>query len=372
MRIPLHVLLECLAEKMGHPALVKAVKDAVDRQRNEKQPDMSREKFLNWHGLRSLFLDAIKGNQVQDFRKLAQFMRQLDITPEMIFSVQTRLAPWDSWRPGSVVAIVVGGKLVDIPQANGHLMQRAVGAADAEAVTSLEKILREKVGIDCKTELHFVPPDLTPAKAQKYLDRLGKRKNVGAIVVLGSPRVNPLADPIAMLMFSGVNPADLPALFRWSFDLELQHHFLTDPEVYASELEGIAMKGDRRTMLKRIRDEVIIERMQSRKRQYYEDCGILAMYTQHEPMLILCAGHGGDGTKAAVLGLSNLHYIQRRLLGSVESIDPVVHGGRIFEPVWVLRQKPTRDLIDDLYFDKRYGKGWAFFLDLEAEESQEE
>ena len=68
---------------------------------------------------------------------------------------------------------------------------------------------------------------------------------------------------------------------------------------------------------------------------------------------------------AAVLGLSRLLYVERRLL---EVSDPTLPVGRFFEPLWVKRRKHTRDPVDDFYFnDRGYGRDWRFAWDEEDE-----
>jgi hypothetical protein len=194
------------------------------------------------------------------------------------------------------------------------------------------------------------------------LIKLCARKDVGAVVVLGSELVNPMAGPIARRMFNGRAASDLPARFRWSFAWEGRDPFLSDPTPCTPGDEGIAFTGTGKKTLLRTRDEVILRRARSSRKAIFLDCGVLAIDSRADPLLVLCAGHGGCGTRAAVLGLARTTYLEDRLLESAQGRG-LVGNRRVFEPLWVRRTKASHAAVDDLTFDETYGVGWGFEFD---------
>ena len=367
-------LLEWLAEQMGQPAVVRAVRNAIDRCRVKKHPAMDMETFLNFTGLKGPLGASVnfRKGKVKNFEKLTRVLRRLNIKAEDLFNLdmETRFAPWDAWTQDAVVLVVLGGKSAIIPEARSNFRRPVVGAPDAKAYARLIQILREDAEIDFRDELHFLPPECQGAEAEAYLKKLRKRKNVGAIVVLGSPLVNPLADPIARRIFQGSMARDLPARFRWSFKRRQEDPFLCDPKQFKPTQEGIALPGHQLTTFPRIRDEDVVKNMRQGPRGTYPDTGILCISSMNDILLILCAGHGGCGTMAAVLGLSKVMYVEKQLL---DSSVPELPTHVMCEPVWVKRRKQTKEPIDDFYFNERlYGVEWGFHWDDEDEADDED
>ncbi|MFN0244317.1 MAG: hypothetical protein ACKVWV_15625 [Planctomycetota bacterium] len=346
--------------------LVSAVKRAVDRVFIESSFPDDRDTFLDARQARALFQKAIKGGVVSDCNALERLLRRLKIPATEFFHFHDRCAPWDEWRDRSVIAVVLGGKIVEGQRS--PLQHRVVGSRDAEALASLERVLRGDAGIEFSLEVHPLYPDMSSAAVTKRFETLCARKDVGAVVVLGSEIVNPMTTLLARHMFDDVAADKLPARFRWSFDRKERETFLSNPKIYRRDQEGIALRGYVETTLPREHDETILKRAGKKKRGFFQDCGLLAMDFRSDKLFVLCAGHGGCGTRAAVLGLSRTDYIEDALLAPSADLRPF-QGPRLFEPIWVKRRKPTPDPIDDLDFDDAYGTGWGFAFDTRDNEA---
>ncbi|MBN2491660.1 MAG: hypothetical protein JXQ29_12495 [Planctomycetes bacterium] len=359
--------LRWLAAKNGEKYVVRLIHAALTRCRGATKPDLSLEKFLDFHGLRPTMNKAVnfRDKKILDHRRLAQVIRRLRMHGWMLnVEGESRFSPWDTWQPGARVAVVVGGKEAHITQGNHSFRRKVLGIRDAEAYAQLLTILREDAEIEFQSDLYFSDADLPPAEAQAMLDNLCRQPRIGAIVVLGSPLVNSLTDPLARLIFDDIGADELPARFRWSFDLGHPEPFLWEPESCRPGEEGIRLRGSRKTTLPRMRDEAVLERLQRARRMgTFPDCGLLAISTRHEKLLILCAGHGGCGTMAAVLALARVMVIERSLLADA---GPAMPCGRIFEPLVVKRRKRSREAVDDFYIGER---DWSFYW---AEEDEDE
>lgn len=368
--VQLQDVLELLAHKYGHGALIREVLRAIDLRKNRDGFSCERREYARQLGLGALYEGAIAKRKVVDFSVLAKLLEALEISPDELFVFGTKHAPWDTWKPGKKAMIVVGGKYVSIP--GSPFKSEVVGAQDAKAVRVLERILREQARIQYVPELAQVDPKRSAGLAEKMLEKTCKRKDVGAVIVLGSEMVNPIAAAIARLIFGDMNPRDLPVEYRWSYQTKIQRPFLTSRKLCAPGDEGIALSGMESTTLPRMRDQEVFEAVRAGRLGPFPDCGVLALGMLDDVILILCAGHGGCGTPAAVYGLSRSEYIERRLAESVmRGSSSFTPPNTILEPISVVRYKHSADPIDDYYFDAQYGKGWSFYFE-EDERPEEE
>lgn len=365
-----------LLDKEGEAAVIRAVVSAMDQRRIEAHPAYDRETYLDIHGMRGQLGQAVNRREgiIHDKGKLLELIHELRLE-ELIFRfiiVPERNAPWDVWRQGSEVVVILAGKYASIAATTATLRRTVIGIWDFKAHDRLLSVLQKDARIEFEPTRHFLPPDFEPADADRYLHQLCRRRKIGAIVVLGSPLVNPLTDAMARMMFSDVTvdgepvrPEALPARLRWSFDLGKPAPFLSEPRPCGPEEEGVVLRGHRTTTYPRMRDEEVTRVVQGRPnpRGVFPDCGILALSVRQNTNLILCAGHGGCGTMAAVLGLSRTRFIESRLL---DASDPVRPTGLLYEPLWVNRRKATALANDDFRFDEgRFGQDWGFAVEEE-------
>jgi hypothetical protein len=362
----LHDYLAFLEQTYGERALASKVARAVERLRLLRGFD-DQDAFLDHYGIRGQYRKAIsiRRGRILDRLRLAQCLRRMDMPADLICSFESRFAPWDAWQEGACVAIVVGRRHVTTRQSSSFSMRTdLVGTHDHKALGHLERILAEEARIKYHPRPRQVAGYLDRDAAEAFLDDLCRKMRGGAIIVMGSPLRNPIADPIARRIMD-LRGHELPARFRWHFRFQGSDGYLVEPEICQPREAGVRQRGHGRTTYRRVTDEQIMKEAASRgtlapseRLGPYADAGILAMDCQHDPMLILCAGHGGCGTLAAVLGLSETMYVERCLLNAQEELG--LEPGRLFQPVTVDRYKPTLDAIDDLEFNEEYGVGWHF------------
>lgn len=355
--VRLHELLEFLVERHGFEVVLDKVKAAVEKAMRAAGIGRIND-FLDLRGVRRPYRNAIK---TLDLLALEQVLRQLDVRAEDLIQFETRCAPWDleHWNSGAMtVAVVLGSR----PWAGrSQLHHYGVGVHDAEALAHLEKILRLRAGIQFRMEVIAVRTDMSSEEAGERLDQLRRRQDVGAVVILGSEIANPFTRPAAAWMFADTDAGQIPARFRWSFEWTDGTPVLSDPRAFPASGEGLVLtRGDR--VLPRTPDGEIFANLERATNLTFPDCGLLAMDHREDPLLILCAGHGGCGTVASVMGLSQLEYVERRLLEASKARS-WSGNQRVFEPIWVRRRKPTSAPSDDMVFDPEYGKGWGFALD---------
>ncbi len=324
-----------------------------------------RKTFLETYGIRGMYWRAlcVGRSRISSVRRLAQCLRKMKMPADMLVNFDEPFAPWDAWTSGGRVAVVVGAR--DILLGNDESLKSSlIGTRDFQAHHHLERVLRVDAEIEFRPELKTVP-DCSQAQAEEHLDRLCKETEGGAVIVLGSPLCNPLADTIARRI-ARMPAEELPARFRWPFSFQKSDPYLIEPSKCLPAEAGVRLRGHGTTNYARITDEHIIEEMRAHaplktgeRLGPYADAGLLAIDYDHDPVLILCAGHGGCATIAAVLGLSQVMYIEHCL--EYEHDDLGV--GRLWLPVTVDRYKTTLELTDDLVFSELYGKDWRFPLE---------
>ena len=254
--------------------------------------------------------------KIKDPKSLVKFLRLLKPTIE----IDARTEPWDRWRAGSKVIVLVGVRHVSIPKVS-KVNQRAVGARDSQAFAELSKILYKDLGLDCEVVLQHVPANLPKGDSSVLLEELlTKSPDVGMVCVLGSPVVNPLANPAAREVFRGAGkktPYCLPR-FRWAHKAS-SDNFLADcdlperKEKWSPAEEGIAFPNgpNAPTQFQRVGDDLVFKQMASDRSgsKIFQDAGIFMMDCSLPTILVLCAGHGGCGTLGCVRQLKEMERI---------------------------------------------------------------
>ncbi len=351
---PLEEVLDWARRSMGDRRLIAAVRGAI--RTRAAAAALNLDPYLDQHGARNAYRGAISVTEgtIRRIDELARLLRMLGVRIEL----DLRYAPWDAWRPSSTLAIAYGERHVRIPGVSQSMKQRAVGARDVRAVTNLIGFTRTKFKIDCEVELVPVSTDLSPHRARDRWGELTRRAGIGAIVVVGSPLVNPFADLMAEEICRDAagtppNPALLPGRFLWSFARQqgTPPSFLSVSEPCERSQEGIQHR-DRERTTKRMHDDDVGTVLRDKVVTDFPDCGLLLMdYRKMRggdgPLLILAAGHGGCGTLGCIAMLGELAEVAARL-----SADH-----RMFEIVRVNRRQPRKqraddeDLIDDLILD---------------------
>ncbi len=322
--------------------------------------------FLNLYGIRGEYRRkamAVKARRIPDIGCLAQCLRKMKMPAGMLVDFEHWFVPWDSWVPNAPVLAVLGHRDVPVSSSLRGICSRVMGERDSEALARLRDVLRERAEVVIVGHRESVSLDLDRVGAEARLDKYCKDNKGGAVIVIGSPFRNPLADPIARRIMEGAPAAELPARFRWHFPAQKSDHYLIEPGVCEPPEAGIRLRGHGKTTFRRTTDEMIMSDARAKGELGpketlgpYEDAGILMMNVNLDPMLILCAGHGGCATVASVLGLGETMYVEHCL----ESIHDGLVLGQLFQPVVVTLNKPSLAPIDDFGFDNRYDNGWRF------------
>lgn len=252
---------------------------------------------------------AIKRDRINDPKALVRFLRLLRPTIE----IDTRAEPWNSWQPGSRVIAFVGEREVTIPNVSENVRQRVVGARDSQSFAELAKIMYRDIGLDCEVILEHAPK-LPEGEYADYLRRRMEEPGVGMICVLGSPVVNPLANPAAREIFRDTTKDCLPR-FRWAYKTS-PSNFLADHDLplkrrsWQEHEEGVSLPAYRNlpTPYPRIGDDLVLKQMKEGKADF-PDAGIFMMDCTRPSILVLCAGHGGCGTLGCVSQLRDTELI---------------------------------------------------------------
>lgn len=191
-----------------------------------------------------------------------------------------------------------------IPVVAKKVDQFAVGAADVNSLAKLSNLLQSDLSLQCKIEVALVPTDTAANVAQSQLPAFVRRKDISAIFVIGSPMVNPLADPISEKILGSSQP---PAKFRWAN--KFPGSLLSDPVAWPS---GQCLALPSGTLFPRDPDDSIRSAVRKGNRQL-KDYGLLLMSCEKRPPLVLAAGHDGVGTEGCLEILHSYSEISDRL-----------------------------------------------------------
>ncbi|MBW3599961.1 MAG: hypothetical protein KY475_22150 [Planctomycetes bacterium] len=358
--IPLQEFIEFMIIR-DEPGLVEAVQCAVIEEAVRR--GISRDNFLG--GLRRKYYDALDLTErcVKQPHKLVECLSRLQIPIESLVSTDFRLPPWDRFRSGSTVMVVMGEKYYR----DKWTWQRAVGVHDMQAQTILFKTLNEVLQLRFKVEEYMIPIDSTPEEAEDDFRRLLKeRSDVGMVVTIGAPVVNAMVEPLAKTVFERAGIQEPPIQFQWSFDLRdadkiqlPEHPVLTIPE--AGE-EGIFTR--RGTFLPRMSKRQVVQEARKGNLGPYPCCGMLLMDVTREPFLVAAAGHSGCSTMAACVALGCMEEVYEMLEQS-KTPDSPLGENQLLALLQVDRRKhkDTDPELDDLYFRTDQGTDWRFFND---------
>jgi hypothetical protein len=292
-------LLELACQSMGHERFVKSVEDLLDRIAREAGSP-NRSHFLKEHSndVRGHYQRAIRGGTVVNFRQLELLFSSLGLPFEARGAAPL---PWARLAPGAPVAIIVGVRLAKIEKVAKNVMQRVVGERDVQAVCALQAGLARLCGGSLRTELVLLPASLSRPDARRRLEELRGKFSSGAIIAVGSPITNPIADLVAEAILEG---RPCPVQFHWR--CALRDSCLSHPEAVSPSEEGIAVRDDARRFsgkrfFQRAGDDLIRKARSAERTEPFPDAGVLMIAcTPGQPVLVLAAGHGGCGTKASV------------------------------------------------------------------------
>ena len=122
-----------LLKHMGPAKVIRAVLSAIDWRRNEAHPPYDRETYLDIHGMRGLLNLAVNRREglILDKHRLLKLIHELKLE-ELIFRfiiTPERRPPWDLWRQGSEVVVILAGKYANITASTTPLRRSGSGTS---------------------------------------------------------------------------------------------------------------------------------------------------------------------------------------------------------------------------------------------------
>ncbi len=332
------------------------------------------DEVLDAYSLRNMYREAVIFNRqaiaanggvwIRDVNRLASIMRQMGVSIDELVDMSP--FPFNDWVSGQRVLILLGtrtGLLNGKSGTHGHF--DGVANQDDEARTFISNQLQK--GMRCLIEVERFSAAMDYDEADDYIARLLdhptrlRPRNLGAIVVIGAPPTNPMAEPFAQRILLG-HPS--PYQFRWADPYPMRR--MTDKPIVLShpkncdyEEEGLAVPCCARNELFRRRANVDCARFKNSARDSY-DCGLILMnrfYSADHPRLILLAGHGADATLAVTYALFHEdlpgHLVKHESLTDVEhALIRVTSSKRYVKPNgkhrgWDFHHDPLLDNDED-------------------------
>jgi hypothetical protein len=237
----------------------------------------------------------------------------------------------------------------------------------------MSNFIQKTQGLACRIELHTATAG-DDHEPEARLKRLLRRADIGAVIAIGSPVVNPFTDALARKVFTPDDadedqPEEPPARFVWprAAAARLAGSFLSEP----ASGEKVGLRRRDGVLHVRARDRAIVNAIKDGawRGKVFPDCGMLVMDYRHDKYLLaFCAGHGGAGTLAASYGLTHPQFSQH-LRESEQAPEEArnrkwyIGPKRACQIVDVTRLKPSSAPADDLEFDPHFQEGWHFILD---------
>jgi hypothetical protein len=301
-------------------------------------------------------IKANRGIWIKHIPRLARIIREMGISVDEL--IDRCPFPFNEWTPGRRVTIYLGTR-------TGLLDQQSDPAASFSGVTDRDDQARTFLtdrllaDVDCKLYVERNSATTSYDEAQVGMRRTldgcgrGRPRNHGAVIVIGAPPTNPMAEPLAQRILAG-EPS--PFQFRWSNRFPMSR-FVDRPIVLShrkncpDQDEGLALSCSQTNTLWRRRSNVDPSRYSIEASDSY-DCGMILMgrYPNPEgPRLILLAGHGASATLAATYAL--FHPDLRRHLVPHESVKGV-------EYCLIKVTSPKGNVQPD-----GRGCGWKFYFD---------
>ncbi len=289
-------------------------------------------------------------------------MRQLNLSVKDLIGDDLRSHPWDLFQPGDTLLTVLGGKLIETPEMTQHY----VSHRDTEAKNRLVEFLHKRQRLEFHAAEDCLLIEMLAEEARAKTEEYRARRDVGMIVVVASPVVNPLAVPMVQAILANSTCNDYvsgsPAWFEWPFALKKLGADLPKKPLILQQGAGAGVRvdpavrvgdADQRHWFPRVGRREALRRFQEGDFAPVEDAGILMLDTSVRPMLAFIAGHGGCATLAAMDALQDEETISRELADSHDGAS-ILGPGRLMQVVAVkCRKSSNRPNVDDFCFTRR-------------------
>jgi hypothetical protein len=315
IKLPIERVLEIERARLGDESLVEKIHASVMR---HLRGESLKTRLESDQTLKNLYQEAVawSDGKVKSLPTLAKFLRGIGLA----FSPDIRPPPWENVPAEAIVHVVVGVRHVKVEEMSQTMLQRAVGARDMEAVVKLTSFLQSDAIGPCRVQLHLVPAKEPHDTARNRLLMLRSGGNTAAVIVIGSPVVNPMADCIAEAILDAPGEcAEAPATFRWAKGRRAST--LSESKDYPAKQQGIGIRTARGLFFPRTSDDEVSRLVARGKQGPFPDCGILMVDCRRLPLLVLAAGHGGCGTAACV-----------QVLAEQEQVAEIIEASRRAQP----------------------------------------
>lgn len=294
--------------------------------------------------------------------KVAAIVRLLGLSVDDM--LDPRPLPWRRLKPRQKVALIVGKRRVPAPHSvQGGFEHYAIGPHDFKAAMHLSSFAQGDPALQVTTELHLVSADSMGEEedAAECFAELKGRSDIGGILCIGSPLVNPATSLIAEEMFSKGPRPGAPVFFRWPqhvYDgLRSQYLSLPAGDVGVGVWRALPSDPDIGRLFEREADRTIREQTRDgvSRGQSFLDAGILAVDCRPPRYFLgVVAGHGGLATFAAAHAATHPHFAE--CLEQAQNPGPndecAFDRDCVCQVIRVARRKRSEAPIDDLYFDK--------------------
>src|SRR5258708_36256921 len=140
----------------GEEFFVAEIKRQIARRSSSSSRAQNR--FLDEIGARGLWRASViaRTGRIRDRGQLLRLLMLLQ--PDIVIDPAPR--PWNMWRGGSRVVVVVGRRIVSIKVVSTMVQQLAIGARDSEAFAEIARLFHDRLGLDYSIDLQHLPPKL--------------------------------------------------------------------------------------------------------------------------------------------------------------------------------------------------------------------
>ena len=336
-------MLESCHKMVGMSRLVEVMKEA--KSARVRNCGLTSDAFLNEHGRHGFSNSVNSAHWKKKGWTIARILREqakaslaarLDMS--LILNMCAELPPWRTLQRGERVKIVMGAHRWPGPVDSRNPLERTrvapgpdrgssrgttppheqstigemVAVADLTAADYLQEFFRlhiaDRVRCEMQRILSCSAPAatqrlvewrcLSPADAHDAISRKGAEHNLGAVIAIGSPYVNPITAPLATAILGGLPQAQLPVMCLLKA-INLTPGQPLFRSVHAADESRVCI------------DEHFFAESTTRvgRKTVHTDVGIVLVDSRRDlgaveaPIRVICAGLGALGTLGAVKAL---------------------------------------------------------------------
>ncbi len=330
--------------------------------RQDRYPRMKQDEMLDHYGIRGRWRplgEICKEVPPADqervlkafYRNLAFCLQRVGMPLEYVVRTDGKCSPWSDWRSGDKFLVVLGSRFQPVVRMGREFQCRVVSDRDAEVLCKLSNGLRDHLHIEARLEVLKLEHDMEREEVeQKYME-LKRQRDLGIILAVGSPRVDPLADVMAHHIFTSLGRQTSPVRFAWTEPPSRGESFLSLGDSVGRDQEGIRYDdGKRRFFVPRLNDGDAINQKIAGAEGPWSDCGFVLLDVTERPWQAILCGHGGCGTLGCVDGLLSCQEALAAQLHEEAGDNAILGPGRALMIIRIDRIKPTAEWLDDFTY----------------------